>query len=125
MLSGDVKKKKFSPSKPSENLKLPKTTNTLSPNKAHTKFHLNKNILFPKKKMAKETLGTLSSCLEEDSQRSPGEVPGETSVVNFEDSGSEYIPSDGMNLKSIYVCFLLLFSCLNSFSNIYPSFSRQ
>lgn len=107
MLSGSSSRKKISSSKAGPTKKLNKTLDVSnSEKKTSNKIILKQRILFPKKHSSKEKLGTSTSMSEEDQQRSPGETPGEASVVNFEESGSEYIPSDGNQLLSLefYYC---------------------
>lgn len=102
MLSGSSARKKISSSKAGSTKKLNKTLDiSNSEKKASSKNILKQRILFPKKHGSKEKLGTSMSMSEEDQQRSPGETPGEASVVNFEESGSEYIPSDGNQLLTL------------------------
>lgn len=73
----------------------PKTVNAASSSvKSSCKTILKHKILFPKKRKGKEKLGTDTSTLEEDQQRPSGGIPAETAVVNFGDSGSEYVPSE-------------------------------
>ncbi|KAJ1527811.1 hypothetical protein ONE63_007757 [Megalurothrips usitatus] len=94
MISNATTKKKQSTSVTFGSNKEEKSLHPSFKNKTPTKPILKKSILFPKKRRPNEKLGTDTSTLEEDQQRSPGNVPGESTVVNIENSGSEYVPSE-------------------------------
>ncbi|KAK3909425.1 DNA excision repair protein ERCC-6 [Frankliniella fusca] len=100
MMSNILAKKKQTPKpkftrkdtieKPERPLAKEKTDN----HRKSSKEILKKSILFPRKRELKENLGTNISFPEIDQYVSPAAQPGENAVVDLEDSGSEYLPSE-------------------------------